>query len=202
MEIPTLEQIKKIYEVKGYKLFDDGVPYNLNIGGIRTNDMRPNTFNDYEFCFYKDETGEEQFHVWEATTDPGLYYLMHPLYKKGTAILAPGQYIGCWQVGLHKGKYRALIQIGGEVKVYRDANRDEKYNYDEATAEWGYFGINDHRASKYGIVNYVNRFSAGCQVIRDPNNFDELMTITSKSLNYFSNSFSYTLTIQDDFAIS
>ena len=82
--------------------------------------------------------------------------------------------------------------------VYRDANRDDKYDYYESSAEWGLFGINIHRASKWGIVNYINRFSAGCQVFKDPEDFGELMELCKKSLKYFVNPkgisrFSYTL---------
>jgi hypothetical protein len=36
---------------------------------------------------------------------------------------------------LHKGKYKALIQTGN-VKVYRDENRDDKYDYEESSGEW------------------------------------------------------------------
>ena len=205
MEIPTLEEILKVYKFKGHKIFEakdsNGkvVPFNLNIGGIRTNDMTPNTFNDFEFCFYKDENEQQKFFIWEITTDPGLYYLRFPLNNKGTAILAPGQYLGCWQIGLHKGKYKALVQSGNAIKVYRDCNRDDKYDYQEWTAEWGYFGIDNHRASKYPIVNYVNKFSAGCQVFKDPKDFDELMALCSYSVKYFPNRFSYTLIEEKDF---
>jgi hypothetical protein len=198
MNQPELRAILKVLEEKNYKIFDNGIPYNLNIGGIRTNDMNPNKFNDWIYCFYKDEAGEQQFHCWPATTDPGLYYLRYPLYKKGTAILAPGQYLECWRLGLHNGKYKALVQTGN-VKVYRDANRDDKYDYDESTAEWGLFGINIHRASKWGVVNYINKFSAGCQVIKDPEDFGELVEVCEKSLKYFDNKFSYTLIEEKDF---
>ena len=47
----------------------------------------------------------------DATTDPGLYYLEHPMNVDGTAILIPGQYIGSHKTGLHKGDH-ALIQCG------------------------------------------------------------------------------------------
>ncbi|MGB8319364.1 MAG: hypothetical protein WCE54_14620, partial [Ignavibacteriaceae bacterium] len=131
-------------------------------------------------------------------TDPGLYYLRYPLDKKGTAILAPGQYLGCWRLGMHKGKYKALVQTR-KVKVYRDANRDDKYDYDESSVEWGIFGINIHRASKWGIVIYVNRFSAGCQVVRNPSEFNEMIWLCEECMKYFGNGFSYSLIEEKDF---
>ena len=55
------------------------------------------------------------------------------------------------------------------------------------------FGINIHRASKWGIVNYINKFSAGCQVFKDPEDFEELIGMCEKALKSFHNNFSYTL---------
>jgi len=59
--------------------------------------MNPNKFNDWIYCFYKDESGEQKFHCWPAATDPGLYYLRFPFqpeadqplaeYKKGLLFL-------------------------------------------------------------------------------------------------------------------
>jgi hypothetical protein len=72
-----------------------------------------------------------------------------------------------------------LVQTG-KVKVYSDANRDDKYDYDELSDEWGLFGMNIHRASKWGIVNYINRFSAGCQVFRDPERYNDFINLCEK----------------------
>jgi hypothetical protein len=89
---------------------------------------------------------------------------------------------------LYKGKYKALIQTGN-VKVYRYANRDDKYDYDESSGKWGMFGINIHRVSMRGIVNYINRFSAGCRAVKDPSDFDEMILLCEKSLKYSGNGF-------------
>ena len=51
----------------------------------------------------------------------------------------------------------------------------------------------------WGIVNYVNRFSAGCQVFGDPKEFDDLILLCEKSLEYFGNGFSYNLIDERDF---
>jgi len=61
------------------------------------------------------------------------------------------------------------------------------------------FGINIHRTSKWGIVNYINKFSAGCQVFKDPGDFGELMEVCEKALEYFENRFSYGLIGEMDF---
>ena len=124
---PSLEQVLKTLQSKNYKVFDnDSKPYNLNIVGIRSNDMTPNSFNDWEYCFWK-YAGSWELMKFQITTDPGLYYLKNPLNELGTAILKPGQYLNCWQRGLHQGKYTALRQVG-KMTVIRDGNRDDKYD--------------------------------------------------------------------------
>jgi hypothetical protein len=60
-----------------------------------------------------------------GTTNAGRHWLLNFLNPKGTAMLKAGQYINCWELGYHKGQYLALVQTGGKVTVYRDANKNE-----------------------------------------------------------------------------
>ena len=53
--------------------------------------------------------------------------------------------------------------------------------------------------SKWGIVNYVNKFSAGCQVVKEPGDFREFILLCEKSLEFFGDGFSYTLLEEKDF---
>ncbi len=193
MRKPNLNTVIKLLEKNNYRIFDNKEPFNVNIGAIRSADRTPDRFNDWVYIFFRDLSGEMRFHTFPATTDPGLYYLRHPLYRKGTALLAPGQYLGCWQLGFHKGKYLALVQTGAEVKVYRDANKDNRYDYRESSAEWGFFGINLHRASSWHLANYVWKFSAGCQVIQSSYDFEFLIWLCKKSKARFGNRFSFSL---------
>ena len=48
-------------------------------------------------------------------------------------------------------------------------------------------------------MNYVNRFSAGCQVFKESGDFDELICLCKMSLKYFGNGFSHTLIEEKDF---
>ena len=169
--------------------------YDLNIVGIRTYCQEPNKFDDYLFCLYKVGNKWKQ-HRWSITTDPGLYWLEHPSNKLGTAcVVANRQYDRVWKMGKHRGKYKALVQTGNEIAVYRDDNRNPIYDFDEKTIEEGYFGINCHRATstKGGSTN-VNRWSAGCQVFQDPDDFEEFMDLCEKQINIRGwDSFTYTL---------
>ena len=72
--------------------FRSETPYDLNLFGIRSNNVESNTFDDLLGCIYRDEQLAFQLEVWPATTDPGLYWLQNPSRVEGTAILVPGQY--------------------------------------------------------------------------------------------------------------
>lgn len=184
----------KVYHKLGYQAWLKGY-FNLNIGGIRTNDQTTNIFNDWIFCFYWAEKNGgvvPQFFMWEATTDPGLYYLNNPLNVNGTAILKEGQYKDTFAIDYHHGSYLALCQRLAPVTVYRDRNKDNALDFN-GLIETGFFGINIHRASYASIVGMVGKFSAGCQVFKNPGHFKDFMTIAQSAADIWGNKFTYTL---------
>ena len=186
-------QVEKAVKSKGYKWFENG-DYNLNIVGIRnssTNNKITNKFDDLLTVSYKID-GVWYFHQWEATTDPGLHWAENLLNKDGVAILVPGQYSGSHKIDLHQGKYSALKQQK-PLKVYRDNNKDGKYDMLEENIKEGIYGINIHRASATGTSTQIDKWSAGCQVIANNQNFDKLMELANKSKDNWGNSFTYTL---------
>jgi hypothetical protein len=189
----NISQVEKAVKSKGYKWFENG-DYNLNIVGIRnssTNNEITNKFDDLLTVSYKiDEIW--YFHQWEATTDPGLHWAENLLNKDGVAILVPGQYSGSHKIDLHQGKYSALKQQK-PLKVYRDNNKDGKYDMLEENIKEGIYGINIHRASATGTSTQIDKWSAGCQVIANNQNFDKLMELANKSKDKWGNSFTYTL---------
>ena len=180
---------------KGYSFFSTG-NYNLNLVGVRSSDTHANTFND-ALCvlFYTD--GRPHLLTFDATTDPGLYWRMNPENVKGTAIVVPDQYRGLWQIGLHQGTYSALVQRR-EIAVYRDSNRDGHIDLDGVPVDVGYFGINGHRASPHGTSSHVDKWSAGCQVLADVNEFELLMALCRISARLYGNNFTYTLLEEQD----
>lgn len=189
---PELATILKTMQSLGYKVFDnDSKNYNLNLVGLRTADTKPNTFNDWEYVFWK-FAGSWEVMKFQITTDPGLYYLKNPMNKLGTAIVKPGQYPGMWVPGLHLGKYPALVQHG-PVTVIRDFNRDAYLDYDSGVEESGVFGINNHRAVENGRSVMVDQWSAGCQVFQDYYEFEIFMRIISEAQKNWTPSFTYTL---------
>ena len=191
------EQIETALKSKGYVWFEDlsNKWFDVNIVGVRnssTGDKVTNVFDDYLTVSYK-ENGEWKFHSWSATTDPGTKGILETTNKSGIARLVEGQYRGSHTIRLHQGKYEALGQAK-KVKVYRDANRDMKY--DESKIEEGVFGINIHHAG--ADSTYVNDWSMGCQVFKKTKDFEEFMKICRKSRDIHGNSFTYTLIESSD----
>ena len=190
----TREQVELAVKAKGYKWFNDdsNKGYDVNIVGIRNNapsvaDKVTNVFDDFITLSFK-ENGVWKFYIWPATTDPGTKGILETKNKSGIARLVEGQYRGSHTIRLHQGKYEALGQAKN-VKVYRDANRDMKY--DETKIEEGIFGINIHHAG--ADSTYVNDWSMGCQVFKKLKDFEEFMKICRMARDIHGNSFSYTL---------
>ena len=189
----TKEQIKKAVKEKGYKWFDNHLV--LNIVGVRNSDTNKvtNHYDDTITVSYN-HAGEDRFLCFPVTTDPGLHWINHPMNRDGCAILVPGQYLNVYKIDFHRKKYEALCQRAGRVKVYRDDDKDDQYDYEADSIAEGYYGINIHRSSAYRTTNYINKYSAGCQVFSDPDHFDDFMDVVKKSRDMGGNiTFTYTL---------
>ena len=195
MNYPTREQIKTAVESKGYKWFENG-DYNLNIVGIRNSETLnevTNKFDDYITLSYKVD-GEWKFHCFDCTTDPGKHWVENVINEAGVAILKPNQYRGSHKLDFHQGRYLALRQKS-DVTVYRDNDRDNNYDLNESKTDTGIFGINIHRATgrSGGKSIRVDKWSAGCQVIADNDDWHTFLGICQSAREIHGNSFSYTL---------
>lgn len=134
--------------------------------GIRSDDTTAGAFDDLIGYLHCTASGDFEHEAFVGTTDPGAYYLGQPLNVNGTAIMVPGYHEDIWVVGRHKGKYRALIQRAGTVRVWRDHNRDTVLDWNERLKVFdGWYGINLHPAGLHNPEK-VGRWSAGCQVAR------------------------------------
>jgi hypothetical protein len=185
-----LKNIFQTLKQKGYIIFTR--PFELNIVGIRSINTVPNNFDDTVNVLYKREDGQWIYNSFKATTDPGTYWLKTFMNPEGTAILKPGQYKNSHRIGVHHGKYQALVQQN-PVTVLRDDNRNDILDFNSIKEQTGIFGINIHRAHANGITEYVNDNSAGCQVLADINDFNLLMQLAQRHKELYGNSFTYTL---------
>ena len=196
-----LKDIIRVMTRKGYVVFEnDTKPFNLNYVGIRDT-SGVNSFNDLLVMFWKYKGNWSNF--WRpGTTDPGTYWLEDQMGNTlGTAILKEDQYRSAWKLGLHRGKYDALVQRK-EVTVIRDANQDGVIDIEGGYEDTGFFGINHHRASAKNESVQVDKWSAGCQVTADPHLYDVFIQICKESAEVWGEGLTYTLLNIDDFQSS
>jgi peptidoglycan hydrolase-like protein with peptidoglycan-binding domain len=158
----------------GYKVSEDG---KWNIVGLRSRAGSTNSFDDEMHLLRKTAKGWEHY-AYPMTADPGTYYLTTPYNGQATSAVVPGQYPDAYTFGLHRGQYEALVQIG-HLKVYRDGNRDERFDYDPRSIVTGVYGINIHKAS--ADSKSVDKWSAGCQVFARERDFTEFLNLLKQS---------------------
>lgn len=140
----------------------------FHIVGIRSDANNPDKFDDLIGLVEKDNLV-----LFSGTTNPGTHWLKNLLNPKGAALLKPNQYLNTYQLGLHQGKYLALCQRK-PVTVYRDANKNGIAE-ETAVTDTGLFGINIHRANPSAVSSIIDKWSAGCQVLNDPIDFNFLI---------------------------
>jgi len=185
-----IQQLISILKHKGYQLHNQ--PYQLNIVGVRSTNTEANRFDDMLYVFFKDERLHWNYAKYKITTDPGTYWLEHPLNVDGTAILKEGQYVDTYVLGLHKGQYKALVEAK-PVTVIRDYERKALLDFLNGKEETGYFGINIHHAKAKGVTTSVDKWSAGCQVFENAEDFAQFISLCEKHKSYYGNHFTYTL---------
>lgn len=162
------QELRAKFKELGFRWF----PFHLI--GIRSIADKPNEFDD---LFYLSNGSE--FLQLTGTTNPGTSWLSNLMNPKGCAVLALGQHVDCWALGKHHGKYDAWVQAK-PLPVYRDNDKDNK-SEQMGIPDIGMFGINVHRASETNISKVIDKWSAGCQVMNNPKEYDVLIDRSKKS---------------------
>jgi hypothetical protein len=182
-----------MYLDKGYKFYDTG-KFNVNIFGIRKG-LTVDIFNDVIGIAYLDEHQVPTLKVFQATTDPGYYWLKNKLGGvNGTFILGADQHRKCWTLGKHKGQYEALVQAGPDVFWgYRDNDSDGQLDFTGKIYR-DVRGLNLHTTSHItGKAEKVGAYSAACQVTKYSADHLQLMPLAKKSMEIYGPTLSYTL---------
>jgi len=96
---------------------------------------------------------------YRASTDPGWYWIKHPMNPAGCAILTEATHL--FTTGLHDGKYPALVQAEDFVVWRLDTDGNKVSQGTSST-------IHLHSG---GPGMDVDVFSAGCQVIHSPEGY-------------------------------
>ncbi|MGQ4646780.1 peptidoglycan-binding protein [Lyngbya aestuarii] len=180
-------RIVSYMQQKGYQIFGGSGKYNIvyvegiNADGSLNNDAS-NQFNDRRMVLQILDGTPKIVGNWEATTEPGRHYTMHPMSAKGAARIKFGQY-QAWRVGTHGNSepHEALVQSGSEVTVHRDLNQDFVRTNDKI--DTGYFGINQHFGYDFPSNN-IYKASAGCLVGRTRQGHREFMEVIKQDQRY------------------
>lgn len=176
--VDLASKLVKAMRKRGFAVDDvPGNPIILYVEGMdpdgTPNANRPNEFNDVRYVLTFGQDGRPKIvGAWEGTTEPSKRWTVDPMNAKGAARIKFGQY-SAWQLGDHHG-HEALVQTGGNVTVFRDANKDYRRDGDEE--DTGLFGINQHAG--YDLPkNDLGSSSAGCLVGRTYAGHREFMAL-------------------------
>ncbi len=181
--------ILEVMEELGFRVFR-GVE-SINLIGFRSLSRVAGAFDDWICTVMLSTEGQWVTKWYPATTDPGVPWLRSPMNHAGAAVVAHGQILGAFTMGLHLGVYRCLVQAK-PIGVLRDDNRNDLID-PPAGSDVGWHGIQLHRASAVRLVDEVGKFSAGCQVVQDPDDYDDLISDVDLSMLRHGPTVSYSL---------
>jgi len=169
------ELLQRVKELDSFK----DIPSGYWLLGVRSSEDEPNRFDDKIYLF----KGEQFVDVTSCTTNPGTTVLRNysKFNAKGAAVVVADQwYYGVWRKGKHQGKITALIQIGAQIKVWRDGDKDDQ-SEESLIQQEGFFGINFH-PNTYDINakstgSLVNGWRAGCQVVNNMEKYRKFINL-------------------------
>jgi len=200
IKLPNYDQIKASYKALGYTFDERHLA--CNIFGIRNKENVVDAFNDIIGMAQLDIIANKPIiHLYAGTTDPGSAFLNDKLMnEEGTFIMAPGFYPNIWAIGMHAGKYEALIQARAGFKGWRDKNKDGKIDmtgplYTDAA------GVDHHTTNFLTDAEKVGPYSAGCQVVQHHNDFLNLMPLYHIHYQKYGGLFSYALFAEDQIKV-
>lgn len=193
----SFDDIKTVTQQKGYTWWEG--EYDVFHYGIRSRSLLVNLWNDVLGVCLIDKFGNKLNLMHRGSTKPGLNWLKDKMGNvNGTAILQPGQYRKCWTLGTHNG-YPALCQSSvGVFKVWRDNNKDGRFDYQGPTYT-DVTGLNMHTESLIRETDLVGLYSAGCQVREFDKEHMMVMAINELSVAMYGDGISYTLFEERDF---
>ena len=104
-------------------------------------------------------------------------------------------------ISVTQAELRAVRVANRPITVYRYNDCDRDLDTTGVEEQQGMHAINIHRASRVRASTRMAKWSAGWQVMQDPDHFDFFMTLCERGALKFGNSFSYTLLESEDFPV-
>lgn len=223
INIPALINIAKNNKYTIFGADNSAKNLNLNIWVVRAANQHAGKFDDILIAFWK-FNGIWSELVISCTADPSDLSLIEKKHYLGCAILMPGQWNKCWKLGMHRGKYPALVQ-NKPVTVIRDFNKDGILDwhipklYDSKTVRadsqgiitdyyldrvmifrthHGMHGINNHRASQWNILESIGLYSQGCVVVQRPADWIKYYKLLAEASLLWGDEFTITLIREEE----
>jgi hypothetical protein len=143
--------------------------------GERSKEDKPNSFDDLFYFIVGDKVVS-----YTGTTNPGSYWLQHPMNVDGTAIMKSDQQcIDAYALGRHKGVHKAWVQVK-PIYFFRDNDLDLK-SEEEGKLIYDCIGANVHHANAVAVSTLIEKWSAGCQVFNNPTEHKQLIYLSEKT---------------------
>ena len=79
------------------------------------------------------------------------------------------------------------------VTIFRDYDRNAVLDFNNGKETTGIYGINIHRSTPTGTSQNVDKWSAGCQVFENGQDFAKFIELAEKHNSLYGNNFTYTL---------
>jgi len=198
----SIDKIIETLNKKGYRHFKE--PWILNIVGIRSNTKQQGStatdkFIDYIIMWYYDNKGKRIDAKSIITTTPARSYYIGTASGNFNNML-PNQYKDAYSIGLHKGKYQALI-LSKLIDISRPTKGKGVYDYSKPSKENPKDNIHKALADTPTIsCNKGTRgWSAGCQVFKKVSDFEWMMSAARQQVNNTNKKvFDYTLLKEED----
>ena len=192
-----INKMIRFLKSKNYVIYTE--PFKLNIVGMRNkpNGAITNRFDDKLVVFFFNENNNPVYYEYDITTVPGYKPNTNTL-PDSVAILALGQYVDQYKIGLHQDRpgYNCL-KFATSV-IHRNKSGD-KYELTGSDTQKGSFGINIHHSGN-PQGNFVYNWSQGCVVFKNLNAFNEFMNLCNKQVKEADKStFTFTLIDQIQF---
>jgi len=190
---PTINQLKKVLSQKGFPFYDDGMPYHLNIVGIKNNRKSSGLFAGTIMVCYIDFFGTLLCDYFSALLKPVDILQLSSRNKKDIIQLQEGHYPDSFEKRIEKGGAK-LVPIKN-LRYVRG-----KFTPDFTSSKVPSVGIPNIRIEGHlGFFSpeTIRVWSNGSQFVEK--GYEILLYLLEKACQNHGNIFSYTLLNRSDF---
>lgn len=190
---PTINQLKKVLAKKGFPFYEDGLPYHLNIIGIKNNSKSGGLFTGTIMVSYADFLGKLTCDYFTALLKPVDILQLSSRNNKDIILLQEGHYPDSFEKRIEKGgaklvPIKVLRYLRGKFNPHFIASKGTRAGIPNIRIE-GHLG--------FFSPETIRVWSNGSQIIEK--GYEILLYLIEKAIQNHGNIFSYTLLNRKDF---